>query len=65
MDNAMMRVKPYKGRWCPRAIADQIRDRLAISDKVPDRTALERESREFEVEIARRRKSSAMMYDTH
>ncbi len=65
MVNNMVRVKPYKTRWCPRAVADKIRDVFALYDKEPDRTALEREAKEFEELIAQRRKSSEALYDTH
>lgn len=65
MVSNMVRVKPYKTRWCPRAVADRIRDVFAMYDKEPDRTALNQEAKEFEELIAQRRKSSESLYDTH
>ena len=65
MVSNMVRVKPYKTRWCSRAVADRIRDVFAMYDKEPDRTALNQEAKEFEELIAQRRKSSEALYDTH
>lgn len=61
----MVRIKPYKTRWCPRSVADKIRDVFALYDKEPDRAALEKEAKEFEELIAHRRKSSESLYDKH
>lgn len=65
MVSNMIRVKPYKTRWCPRSIADKIRDAFALHDKEPDRMALNQEAKEFEKLIAQRRKSSEALYDTY
>jgi len=65
MVSDMIRVKPYKTRWCSRAVADRLRDIFAIYDKEPDRTALRQEAKEFEELIAKRRTSSEALYDKH
>lgn len=54
MVEIMIRVKPYKGRWCPRRIANQLRDAFESYDKAPDRTALHKEAQEFIEEMERR-----------
>lgn len=55
MVETMIRVKPYKGRRCPRHIANQIRYALESYDTAPDRTELHNEAREFIEEMKRRK----------
>lgn len=50
----MLRVKPYKGRWCSRNLANEINDMLQSASK-PDRTALKKEAKEVHELLAKRR----------
>ena len=49
-----MKLKPYKGKFVFRGTANKIND-LLLSAKRPDRSALEKEAKEFERMIKERR----------
>ena len=46
MEVSVMKVKPFKGRYCSRRQANRVNDML-LSSKRPDHTALKREAEEF------------------
>ena len=53
----MIKVKPWHGKWCSRREANRMNDFLATL-QVPDRTALEKEAKEYEsLMLARREKA--------
>lgn len=49
-----LKVKPYKGKWCGRNMANQINDMLLSAPK-PDRTQLRKDANEFRKLILKRR----------
>lgn len=57
MEVVLMNVKPYKGKYAPRAMADRIRDKLELAQE-PDRTVLKKEAKEFELLILKRRENA-------
>ena len=50
----MIRVRPFKGRWCTRDQANRINDML-LSATRPDRTELRKEAKEFHELLKERR----------
>lgn len=54
MEAIMLKIKPYKGRYCSRRRANEMRDFLE-SLPSPDRTALKREADEFRAIVTERR----------
>ena len=57
VESMKLRVRPYKGRWCSRKLANQINDMLLSAQK-PDFTQLEKEASEFENYIRQLRKNA-------
>ena len=51
-----MKIKPYKGKYVSRKKANEVNDMFALATK-PDRTALNKEAKEF-TEIIRARRTS-------
>ena len=58
-----MKVRPFRGRWCSRRLAKRVNDML-LSSKVPDHTAMKRESEEFIEYIRKMRKEEEETVDT-
>ena len=52
------RVRPYKGKWCPRSVANEANDFFQRLKK-PDRTALKKEAEEYEKYYIRNRLSQS------
>lgn len=56
MEDILMKIRPFRGKYVSRKKANEINNLLAIATK-PDRTELEKEAREF-IEIIRKRRTS-------
>ncbi len=54
MEDVIMKVKPYKGKWVSRSRANQVNDMLC-SAQIPDRTELRKQALAFEEVIQQRR----------
>ena len=58
MDATMrLKVKPYKGKYCSRRVANRVND-FFMTLPTPDDTKLRKEAEEFKKIIAERRKAS-------
>lgn len=56
-------MRPFRGRWCSRRLAKRVNDML-LSSKVPDHTAMKRESEEFIEYIRKMREEEEETVDT-
>lgn len=59
MEVSVMKVKPYRGRYASRKKSNTMNDFL-FSAKIPDRTALKKESEEFIAYIKEKRSKQAI-----
>lgn len=57
MDAVMIRVKPYKGKYCSRKVANRVNDFL-MSLPMPNDEKLKNEAEEFKKIMLERRKAS-------
>lgn len=59
VEEMIMKAKPFTGKWCSRKTANKMND-IFQSTTVPDRTALEKESKELIELVVKRRKARSL-----